>query len=52
MRVRDYDKSNREIPFTPVLSQKHKQQVRKQLQIGKPPPFKTRSQGGSTSGDQ
>jgi len=52
MRVREYDKANAELPFTPVLSKKQKQQVRKQLQIGKPPPYKTRSQGGSNSGDQ
>jgi len=49
MRVRDYDKANADIPFTPVLSRKQKQQVRKNLQIGKRPPYKTRSQGGSTS---
>jgi len=52
MRVREYDKANAELPFTPVLSKKQKQQVRKQLQIGKPPPYKTRSQGRSNSGDQ
>lgn len=52
MRVRDYDKANAEKPFTPVLSQKQKQQVKKNLQIGKPPPYKTCSQGGSTTGDQ
>ena len=52
MRVREYDKANAELPFTPVLSKKQKQQVRKQLQIGKPPPYKTRSQRGSKSGDQ
>jgi len=52
MRVREYDKANAELPFTLVLSKKQKQQVRKQLQIGKPPPYKTRSQGGSNSGDQ
>ena len=52
MRVCEYDKANAELPFTLVLSKKQKQQVRKQLQIGKPPPYKTRSQGGSNSGDQ
>ena len=41
-RVRDYDKANAELPFTPVLSRKQKQQVRKQFQIGKSPPYKTR----------
>ena len=41
--------SNAEIPFTPVLSRKQKQQVKKNLQIGKPPPYKTRSEGGSNS---
>ena len=51
-RVRDYDKANAELPFTNVLSRKQKQQVRKQLQIGKPTPYKNRSQGGSTPGDQ
>jgi len=35
MRVCEYDKANAELPFTPVLSKKQKQQVRKQLQIGK-----------------
>ena len=49
--VREYEKANAELPFTPVLSRKQKQQVRKQLQIGKLPPYKTRSQGGSTSDD-
>jgi len=52
MRVRGSDKANAEIPFTSVLSRKQKHQVRKQLQIGTPPPYKTRSQRGSTSGDQ
>jgi len=52
MRVREYDKADADRPFTPILSRKQKQQVRKNLQIGKPPPYKTRSQGGSTSGDQ
>jgi len=52
IRVCEYDKANADRPFTPVLSRKQKQQVRKNLQIGKPPPYKTRSQGGSTSGDQ
>ena len=52
MRVRDFDKANAEIPFTLVLSRKQKQQVRKNLQISKPPPYKTRSQGGSNSGDK
>jgi hypothetical protein len=52
MRVREYDKANAEAPFIPVLSRKQKQQVKKNLQIGKPPPYKTRSQGGSNSGDQ
>jgi hypothetical protein len=47
-RVREYDKANAELPFTPVLSRKHKQQVRKQIQIGKAP-YKTRSQGGSST---
>jgi len=28
-RIREYDKANVEIPFTPVLSKKHKQQVKK-----------------------
>lgn len=48
MRVREYDKANANRPFTLVLSWKQKQQVRKNLQIGKPPPYKIRSQGGST----
>jgi len=52
MRVHDYDKANAEKPFTPVLSRKQKQQVKKNLQIGKPPLYKTRSQGGSTTGHQ
>jgi len=52
MRVREYDNANAEMSFTPVLSRKQKQQVRKNLQIGKPPPYKTRSQGGSNSGDK
>jgi len=52
MRVREYDKANTESPFIPVLSKKQKLQVKKQLQIGKPPPYKTRSQGGSNSGSQ
>jgi len=52
MRVHEYDKANEDRPFTLVLSRKQKQQVKKNLQIGKPPPYKTRSQGGSTSGDQ
>jgi len=50
--IREYDKANVDRPFTLVLSRKQKQQVRKNLQIGKPPPYKTRSQGGSTSSDQ
>jgi len=52
LRVRDYDKDNAELQFIPVLSKKQKQQVKKQLQIGKPSPYKTRSQGGSNSGSQ
>ena len=52
MRVREYDKANADKPFTLVLSWKQKQQVRKNLRIGKPSPYKTRSQGGSTLGDQ
>jgi len=52
LRVRDYDKDNAELPFIPVLSKKQKQQVKKQIQIDKPLPYKTRSQGGSNSGSQ
>jgi hypothetical protein len=52
MRVREHDKANAESPFIPVLSKKQKQQVKKQLQIDKPPPYKTRSQGGSNSGSK
>jgi hypothetical protein len=29
--IREYDKANVEMPFTPVLSKKQKQQVKKQL---------------------
>jgi hypothetical protein len=43
-RIHDYDVANAEMPFTPVLSKKHKQQVKKQLHIGKPP-YRTRSRG-------
>ncbi|RHN41612.1 hypothetical protein MtrunA17_Chr8g0367921 [Medicago truncatula] len=32
MRVCEYDKANADLPFTPVLCKKQKQQVRKQLQ--------------------
>jgi hypothetical protein len=35
-RILEYDKGNAEMPFTPVLSKRQKQQVKKQLQIGKP----------------
>jgi len=52
MRVRDYDKANTEAPFIPVLSRKQKAQVKKNLQIGKPSTYKTRSQEGSNSGAQ
>jgi len=52
MRVREYDKANAKAPFIPVLSRKQKAQVKKNLHIGKPPTYKTRSQGGSHSGDQ
>jgi len=52
MRVRDYDKANAEAPFIPVLSRKQKAHVKKNLQIGKPSTYKTRSQGGSNSGTQ
>jgi len=33
MRVREYDKANADRPFTPVLSRKQKQQVRKNLRL-------------------
>jgi len=46
--VREYDRANAELHFTSVLSRKQKQQVKKQLQVGKLPPYKTRSQGGSS----
>ena len=36
-RVREYYKANAELPFTPILSRKQKQQIRKKIQIGKPP---------------
>jgi len=50
-RIRDYDKANVEMPFTLVLSKKKKQQVKKQLQIGKPP-YRTRSRGDPSPTDQ
>lgn len=50
-RIPDYDKENAANPYIPVLSKKHKQQVKKQFQIGKPS-FTTRYRGTPPKNDQ
>jgi hypothetical protein len=41
-RIREYDAKEVEMPFTPVLSKKQKQWVKKRFQVGKPP-YRTHS---------
>jgi len=50
-RIRDYDNENAANPYTPVLSRKQKQQVKKQVLISKPS-YTTRSQGAPPKSDQ
>jgi hypothetical protein len=40
--IRDYDAKAAEMSFSPVLSKKQKQQIKNQLQVGKPS-YQTRS---------
>jgi len=50
-RIRDYDNENAANPYTSVLSRKQKQQVKKQVQIGKPS-YTTRSRGAPPKSDR
>ena len=42
LRIHEYDEKEAVILFTPILSKKQKQQIKKQFQVGKPP-YRTRS---------